>query len=77
MDDKSNFFNAIGQWSNASLQLQFWMRTHFMDTVFALMKAKVITSPDLNDPTKTISVTRVLQVDSQKDLEGDHVGYCL
>jgi hypothetical protein len=40
MDDKNNFFNAIGQWSSASLQLQSWMRTHFVDTPFVIMKTE-------------------------------------
>ncbi len=38
MDDKKNFFNAIASWTNSSLQFQAYLRTHFVDTVFVLMK---------------------------------------
>ena len=64
MDDRSNFFNAIGQWSSASLQLQAWMRTHFVDTVFVLIKTQAMAIPHPNDPTKTIDEECVVQVNS-------------
>ena len=34
MGDKSNFFNAISGWSQASLKFNAWMRTHFVTNVF-------------------------------------------
>ena len=64
MDEKSNFFNAIGQWSSASLQIQSWMRTHFVDTVFVLMKTDNVSVPDPNNANSTIVEERVVQVDS-------------
>ena len=56
MEDKNNFFNAIASWSGSSLQLQSWMRTNFMHTVFAIMK-KVETSQTANDGTVTTTTT--------------------
>ena len=46
MDDKNNFFNAIASWSGSSLQMQSWMRTHFVHTVFVLMKMSSTTAAD-------------------------------
>ena len=64
MDDKANFFYAIGQWSTASLQFESWMRTHFVDSVFVLMKTETIEIPDPNNPGQYIDQTQVLQIGS-------------
>ena len=62
MDDKNNFFNAIGQWSSASLQIQSWMRTHFVDTPFIIMKVQDVEVQSANGTTT--KKPRVHQVDS-------------
>lgn len=40
MEDENNFFNAIASWSNSSLQLQSWMCTNNVHTMFALMHSE-------------------------------------
>ena len=42
MDSKTNFFNAIGQWSQASLQFNTWLRTHHVDTIFYIKHEVII-----------------------------------
>ena len=64
MNDKANFFYAIGQWSTASLQFELWMRTHFVDLVFVLMKTETTEIPDPANPGQTIAQTQVLQIGS-------------
>ena len=52
MDSNSNFFNAIANWSKASLKFQSWLHTHYVDTVFHIVEEEEV--PDPNDSTKTI-----------------------
>ena len=46
MEQQSNFFNAIGAFSQASLQFATWLRTHHVDTVFYLKKNEPTTAND-------------------------------
>ena len=64
MDDKANFFYAIGQWSTASLQFESWMRSHFIESVFILMKTAKVEIPDPANPGQTIEQLQVLQISS-------------
>ena len=43
MGEKGNFFYTIGQWSDASLQFESWMRTHFMSNVFETIVEREVT----------------------------------
>ena len=62
MEDKSNFFYAIATWTNSSLQFQSWMRTHFVDTVFVIMR---MVTTETTSAGGTITTTNtVTQVDN-------------
>ena len=62
MEDKNNFFNAIATWTNSSMQFQSYMRTHFVDTVFVIMKLVTTTTTSTNGTRR--DVRTVHQVDS-------------
>lgn len=38
MTEKSNFFNVIANWSHASNQINAWLHTHYVDTVFSMVE---------------------------------------
>ena len=50
MDNKENFFHAISGFTHASLQMEAWMRTHFVKNVFIVQEITV-TNATANPPT--------------------------
>ena len=48
MDSKSNFFNAISGWSEASLYFQTHFRSHFVENVFQIVVVAQV--PDATNP---------------------------
>ena len=41
MDNKENFFHGISGFTHASLQMEAWMRTHFVKNVFVIQEIQV------------------------------------
>ena len=53
MDNKENFFHAISGFTHASLQMEAWMRTHFVKNVFVIQEIQV-TNATANPPTRGV-----------------------
>ena len=56
MDNKENFFHAISGFTHASLQMEAWMRTHFVKNVFIIQEIQV------TDATKNPPIRGVIEV---------------
>ena len=54
MDSKSNFFNVIANWSQASLKFEAWMRTHCVHTVFDVVEATIDATTASNSTIRSI-----------------------
>ena len=54
MGEKTNFFTTVSNWSEASLYLASWMRSHFVDNVFVLVE-KTITQDANGQDIETVA----------------------
>ena len=53
MENKNNFFNCVGSWSQSSLRFDSWLRTHQVKSVFNIVK-----EDDVPDPTNPGAAVR-------------------